>query len=99
MNSGSSEVLNYTSINDYALYNQMTNSYPLSLTSLRIRICDIDGRVAEGLQSYTIGCIEFTEDPVKLQMEQFTRLEKILSKQQPANVVGNQIKPFGPQVQ
>ena len=48
---------------DNRLYNTIDNSYPLRLSSLRIRICDLDGTVSKNMKAYTQGCLEIRENP------------------------------------
>lgn len=94
-NSGAGTNNLHTTVNDYGMYSTMTNTYPLSITSLRVRITDINGIVTKGISAYTIGCIEISEDPMRMQ-------EKILNKilsQKSSLGVPNQIQPIGPQSQ
>ena len=44
-------------------YNQLTNSYPLNINTMKIRICNIDGSVAKGINKDTIVCLEIRDNP------------------------------------
>jgi len=44
-------------------YNQLTNSYPLNINTLKVRICNIDGTVADGILNDTIVCLEIRDNP------------------------------------
>lgn len=46
-------------------YNKMSNSHPLSLTTLKVKICDIQGRAVKGLDPYTICTLEIREPKSK----------------------------------
>ena len=45
------------------LYNTMANSAPLNLSSMRCRICDLNGVPSKQLDKYTLVCIEIRENP------------------------------------
>lgn len=44
-------------------YNTMTNTYPLNLNNMRVRICNIDGTIPLQLDKYTIVTIEIRDNP------------------------------------
>ena len=50
-------------------YNTLTNSAPLNLSTLRIRICDINGVPVKQLDKYTIVTLEIRENPHKVEQE------------------------------
>jgi len=67
LNSGGSQNNIHTSQNETLVYNDLGNAYEERITSLRIRICDIDSTPASNLQNYTFGCLEIRENDVMKQ--------------------------------
>jgi len=84
----------YTSERKTELYNDLGNSYPITLNTLRIRVCDIDGVPTEDLDAYTIACIEVRPDPVIKQAKMMAKYMR-----QGDNLTDRQIHPYGNQVQ
>ena len=50
-------------------YNTLTNSAPMNMSTLRIRICDISGVPVKQLDKYTIVTLEIRENPHKVEQE------------------------------
>ena len=50
-------------------YNTLTNSAPMNLSTLRIRICDITGVPVKQLDKYTIVTLEIRQNPHKVEKE------------------------------
>lgn len=67
---------------DQMLYNTIKSSYEQRITSLKLRICIMNGQVAKDMAPYTWGCLEIREDPQKHQKEFFQQLLKIAKKDQ-----------------
>ena len=53
----------YTSKAYTEQYNTMSNSAPMNISTLRIRICDIKGAPVKQLGKYTIICLEIRDNP------------------------------------
>lgn len=84
----------YTSERKTELYNDLGNSMPITLNTLRVRICDIDGVPTEDLDAYTIACLEVRPDPVIKQAKMMAKYMR-----QGDNLTDRQIYPYGNQVQ
>ena len=55
-------------------YVDLHNSFPLTLSSLRLRVVDEDGVVQSGLTSLTNICLHVRQDPVQRQAERLAEL-------------------------
>ena len=84
----------YTSERKTELYNDLGNSMPITLNTLRVRICDIDGVPTQDLDAYTIACIEVRPDPVIKQARMMAKYMR-----QSDMLTDRQIHPYGNQVQ
>ena len=84
----------YTSERKTELYNDLGNSYPITLNTLRVRICDIDGVPTDDLDAYTIACLEVRPDPVIKQAKMMAKYMR-----QSDMITDRQIHPYGNQVQ
>ena len=74
-----------------ALYNTMANSVPLNLSSLRCRICDLNGVPTKQLDKYTLVCIEIRENPHLKEAEFRKNIQKIAENtDKPIKPVNNQ---------
>ncbi len=82
------------------LWNSIKSSYEQRLTSLRLRICKMDGTVATDLAPYTWGCLEIRKSKEQRENEFFKKLEKtvtLTAKQQGWDTLEPQ--PWDKQVQ
>ena len=64
----------YTSKAYTEQYSTMSNSAPLNLSTLKIRICDIKGAPVKQMDAYTIICLEIRENPHLRQEAMMQRL-------------------------
>jgi len=78
LNSGGSQNNIHTSQNETLVYNSLGNAYEERITSLRIRICDIDGTPSANLQNYTFGCLEIKENDFMKQ----AKMQRVLKQQE-----------------
>ena len=58
-------------------YNTMTNSAPMNMSTLRIKICDINGVPVKQLDKYTIVTLEIRENPHKVKAEMIKHLSNL----------------------
>lgn len=79
----------HTSQNETLVYNSLGNAYEERITSLRIRICDIDSTPASNLQNYTFGCLEIRENETMRQ----ARVMKALHDDKQALEYQQAVKP------
>ena len=84
----------YTSERKTELYNDLGNSMPITINTLRVRICDINGVPTEDLDAYTIACLEVRPDPVIKQAKMMAKYIR-----QSDMLTDRQILPYGRQVQ
>ncbi len=73
-------------------YNQLTNSYPLNINTMKIRICNIDGSVAQGIDKDTIICLEIRDNPDIKNNQMIIALRNIEKNYSPGSAPGNFIK-------
>ena len=73
-------------------YNQLTNSYPLNINTMKIRICNIDGSVAQGINKETIVCLEIRDNPDIKNDQMIVALRGIEQNYTPGSQTGNFIK-------
>ena len=69
----------YTSKMYTELYNTMANSAPLNLSSMRCRICDLNGVPSRQLDKYTLVCLEIRDNP-HLKEEEFRNNNRSLAE-------------------
>ena len=67
---------------DTHLYNTLENAYPLSITSLRLRICDLDGTVARDMSNYSLGVLEIRDNPAFAQSQLLDAIKGLSAQSQ-----------------
>tara|TARA_Y100000114_G_scaffold88930_1_gene82436 strand:+ start:3793 stop:5730 length:1938 start_codon:yes stop_codon:yes gene_type:complete len=70
-------------------YNQLTNSYPLNINTLKVRICNIDGTVADGILNDTIVCLEIRDNPDIKNDQMIVALRNIEQNYTPGSQTGD----------
>ena len=72
----------YTSKMYTRQYNTLHNASPMNLSSMKVKICDINGAPVEQLDKYTIIALEIRENPHLRKMKEFETLQRIAENTQ-----------------
>ena len=81
----------YTSKQYTEQYSSLTNSYPLNISTIKVKICDIKGVPTQQLQKYTLVVLEIRDDPRASNEELMNSLRSLVDNyNQPVKLVGDQ---------
>ena len=81
----------YTSKQYTEQYSSLTNSYPLNISTLKVKICDIKGVPTSQLQKYTLVVLEIRDNPKASNEELMNSLRSLVDNyNKPVKLVGDQ---------
>jgi hypothetical protein len=81
----------YTSKQYTEQYSSLTNSYPLNISTIKVRICDISGKPTHQLQKYTLVVLEIRDNPKSSQEELMNSLQSLVDNyNKPVQLIGDQ---------
>ena len=81
----------YTSKQYTEQYSSLTNSYPLNISTLKVRICDISGKPTSQLQKYTLVVLEIRDNPKTEHEELLNSLRSLVDNyNRPVKLIGDQ---------
>ena len=81
----------YTSKQYTEQYSSLTNSYPLNISTIKVKICDIKGVPTKQLQKYTLVVLEIRDNPKTEQEELMNSLRSLVDNyNKPVQLIGDQ---------
>ena len=81
----------YTSKQYTEQYSSLTNSYPLNISTINVKICDIKGVPTKQLQKYTLVVLEIRDNPKSSQEELMNSLRSLVDNyNKPVQLIGDQ---------
>ena len=81
----------YTSKQYTEQYSSLTNSYPLNISTIKIKICDIKGVPTSQLQKYTLVVLEIRDNPRFQQDDLMNSLRLLVDNyNKPVELIGDQ---------